>query len=96
MTEKVISHLQEILRDLSTNRQRLVEQMDQHKLQHDVNVTQLDRFDTIIASVQHSLGDSAAIADIETLRNAPPPPEAPAAPLGDAGAGDPPAPAPAG
>lgn len=96
MTEKVISHLQEILRDLSTNRQRLVEQMDQHKLQHDVNVTQLDRFDTIIASVQHSLGDGNAIASIETLRNTPAPEEVPAAPLDNAGAGDSTAPAPAG
>lgn len=89
-----VEHLEQVLTDLTTNRTRLQEQIDGSKVQLEVNVVQLARFDTLIATVRHSLGDNHAIAGIDAIKNAAP--EDQPAPLDSAGAGNQIAPAPAG
>lgn len=89
-----VEHLEQVLTDLSTNRTRLQEQVDANKLQLEVNVEQLARFDTLIATVRHSLGDNHVIAGIDAIKSAAP--EDQPAPLDNAGAGAATDPAPAG
>lgn len=92
---KTVDHLHHVLHDLVSSRQRLKEAMDTHTLQHEVNTTQLDRFDTLIAGVRHNLSDSHALEQIEIIKNNPVSEAAPA-PLPAAGAGAATDPAPAG
>lgn len=91
----VVEHLEKVLGDLVANRGRLAEQIKVNMQQHEVNLSQLEHFDTLIASVRHNLGDGAVIQKIEELRNAVEP-ESPQPPLGGAGAGDTESAAPAG
>lgn len=91
---KTVDHLHHVLHDLVSSRQRLKEAMDTHTLQHEVNTTQLDRFDTLIAGVRHNLSDSHALEQIEIIKSTPAAEDV--APLPAAGAGAATEPAPAG
>jgi hypothetical protein len=92
-----VGKLQIILSNITTNRKRLVEEMNVQEQQREVNVTQLAHFDTIIAAIQTSLGDANALANIEKLvaQGVHDEPEQSQLPLGTAGAGAETAPAPA-
>lgn len=81
-----VEHLEKVLGDLVSNRGRLVEQINAQRLQLEVNETQIEHFDTLIATVRNTLGDAAAISKVDELRISPPQDEASNAPLGFAGA----------
>lgn len=91
-----VQHLEEVLQDLHKNRLQLTQAMEAQRLQLEVNASQLERFDTLIATVQHTLSSDALVAGVDATKSLPPPAEGSDAPLGSAGAGAAPAPAPAG
>lgn len=92
---QTVEHLEKILGDLTSNRARLVEQMNVTKQQLEVNESQLEHFDTLIATTRTVLGDASVITRIDEVKAQPQPEEPAQPPLGAAGAGAETAPAPA-
>lgn len=54
--------LTKVLNDLIANRKNLVGQMDAQKQQREVNESQLDHFDTVIATLKVALNDQSGVA----------------------------------
>lgn len=96
---QTVQHLEKVLSDLVGNRARLVEQIGINQQQLDINTSQLEHFDTLIASTRVALGDSSILSKIEEIRGKEPELElnkGQPSPHGVAGAGAENAPAPAG
>lgn len=93
---QTVEHLEKVLGDLLGNRARLAEQITVNQQQLDINQSQLEHFDTLIATTRVALGDASLITKIDELKAQPEAAEVQEPPLGIAGAGAENAPAPAG
>lgn len=89
---KTVEHLEKVLGDLVGNRARLIEQIGVNKQQLDINESQLEHFDTLIASTRVALGDASVIAKIDEIKGKEPElevHEGQPSPLGISGSGAP-------
>lgn len=88
---EVKTKLTKVLNDLLGNRKNLVGQIDAQTQQLEVNQSQLEHFDVVIASIKKDLADESgkAVTEIEDLLLHPSLLDVPPAPLAAAGdAGD--------